>query len=206
MDLRRISPALTREDKLSVVSVAEVKAQARVIGDEENDLIASYIESAYDYLSGPEGWLGRCCLLAEEWEYFAGLPEHNRFELPMRPLAEATQVMFDYWRTDVYQPVDPGFFLVSSDYNMFPRIVRARSLAWPYYGIPNSRAYRIRFIAGFGGAADIPSPIKQGIRMLAAHWYANRETVGADGRTVGEDVKFGLRNLCGRYRVALDHS
>jgi hypothetical protein len=42
--------------------------------------------------------------------------------------------------------------------------------------------------------------------MLAAHWYANRETVGADGRTVGEDVKFGLRSLCGRYRVALDHS
>jgi uncharacterized phiE125 gp8 family phage protein len=205
MDLRRISPALTREDKLSVVSVADVKAQARVIGSDEDELIASYIEAAYDYLSGPEGWLGHCCLLDEEWEYHAGMPGRFGFEIPMRPFKEAQRVTFEYWRSDAYVPVDPTFYFVST-VDTFPRIARTRAIAWPYYGIPSSRAYRIRFTAGFGAAADVPSPIKLGIKMLAAHWYSNREAVGPDGRTVGDDIKYGLRNLCGRYRVANDHS
>ena len=80
MDLRRISPAITREDKLRVVTVDQVKAQARVpLSDNSEDkLIESYIVSAYDYLSGPEGWLGRCCLLDEEWEDYVGMPDRLR--------------------------------------------------------------------------------------------------------------------------------
>jgi uncharacterized phiE125 gp8 family phage protein len=204
MDLRRISPALTREQKLGVVTVPQVKAQARVIGDDEDGLIESYIISAYDYLSGPEGWLGRCCLLEEEWEYYVGMPDRLGIELPMRPFREDS-LTFEYFRSDAYTAVDAGFYFVST-VDSFPRIARTRTLSWPYYGIPFSRAYRIRFKAGFGAAEDIPEPIKLAIKMLCAHWYANRETVGPDGRSVGEDVKYGLRSLCGRYRVALDHS
>ncbi len=205
MDLRRISPALTREQKLSVVSVADVKAQARVIGDEENSLIESYIVAAYDYLSGPEGWLGRCCLLDEQWEFYAGMPDRLGFELPMRPFKEDQTIAFDYFRSNDYTAVDPKFYFIST-VDSFPRIARTRALAWPYYGIPYSRAYRIQFTAGFGGPDDIPEPIKLAMKMLAAFWYGQRESVGADGRAVGEEVKYGLKALCGRYRVALDHS
>ncbi len=207
MDLRRISPALTREQKLAVVSVDEVKAQARVpLSDKSEDaLIAGYIEAAYDYLSGPEGWLGRCCLLDEEWEYYVGMPVNGYFELPMRPIEDLDTVAFDYWANNAYAGVSEGFWAVGGD-GLFPRIQRTRSASWPYYGIPYSQAYRIRFTAGFGGPENIPTPIKLAIKMLCAHFYANRETVGPDGRTVGEDIKYGLKNLCGRYRVALDHS
>jgi uncharacterized phiE125 gp8 family phage protein len=207
MDLRRISPAIKREDKLRVVTVDQVKAQARVpLSDKSEDsLIESYIVSAYDYLSGPEGWLGRCCLLDEEWEAYVGMPDRLGIELPMRPLREDQTIAFDYFRSDDYTAVDTKFYFVST-VDSFPRICRTRALSWPYHGIPYSRAYRMRFTAGFGGPDDIPEPIKLAIRMLCAHWLTNRETVGPDGRSVGEDVKYGLRALCGRYRVALDHS
>ena len=59
MDLRRTSTALTREHKLSVVSIADVKAQARELSNDEDALIGDYIEAAYDFLAGQNGWLGR---------------------------------------------------------------------------------------------------------------------------------------------------
>ena len=34
---------------------------------------------------------------------------------------------------------------------------------WPYVGTPHGRAYRITFTAGYGTAAEIPSPIKKAI-------------------------------------------
>lgn len=67
MDLRLTSAPLTQAQKLAVVSVADAKAQARITTASEDALVAGYIEAAYDYLAGPNGWLGRCCLLTETW-------------------------------------------------------------------------------------------------------------------------------------------
>ncbi|WP_048710790.1 head-tail connector protein [Microvirga massiliensis] len=206
MDLRRISTSLTREQKLAVVSIADVKAQVRVSHSEEDELIAVFIEAAYDYLSGPEGWLGHCCLLDEEFEVYSAGPDRYGFELPMRPIKEGAAIVFDYLANATYTPVAPESYFVGTT-GVFPRVHRiVSSRAWPYVGIRNPRAYRLRFVAGFGAAADIPSPIKLGIRMLAAHWYQNRETVGSEGRTVGGEIEYGLKALCGRYRIAHDHS
>ena len=57
MDLQRISDPLTQAQKLEVVSVDALKLHQRVAEDDEDALIGDLIEAAYDYLSGPEGWL-----------------------------------------------------------------------------------------------------------------------------------------------------
>ena len=46
MDVRRISPALTTEQKLTVVTLAEAKMQARVSHSFEDSLITSFIAAA----------------------------------------------------------------------------------------------------------------------------------------------------------------
>ena len=205
MDLRLISTPLTRELKLSVVTVADVKAQARVSHNDEDELIASYIDAAYDFLSGPHGWLGNCCLLAEEFEFFVERTPKVGIELPMRPVPDENTVLFEVRAADgTYSAVDASLYTRQLA-NGYTLLRRAPGTSWPYFRY-HPRAYRIRFIAGFGDATEIPSPIKQGIKLLAAHWYANRETVGPDGRTVGQEIEYGLKSLCGRFRVARDHS
>jgi len=205
IDLRRVSPPLTHADKLKVVSLEMVKLQARVTGDDENALIGSYIEAAYDYLSGPNGWLGRCCLLEEEWECY--LPSSGMgfaVDVPMRPLKDSTVTDFSVVQPDgtTYGAVSTSLWHVAASEG-FARLGKTFGYSWPYFGAPHPRAYRIRFTAGFGTTGEsIPSPIRQAIAMLAAHWFRQRETAGE----VQEEVAYGLKALCGRYRMAPDHS
>jgi hypothetical protein len=63
----------------------------------------------------------------------------------------------------------------------------------------------VEFTAGFAPADEpekIPSPIVHGIRLLAAYWFRNRETAGE----ATPEIIYGLKALCGRYRIGPDHS
>lgn len=203
MTLTPVAPFLTHADKLKVVSVSELKQHLHITHDDENYDLALAIESAYDYLSGPNGWLGRCSLLNENWECY--LPSHtdSRRELPMRPLIGASVDSFEVRASDgTYSAVDAGLFHVSRG-EVFPYLQRNGFTKWPYVGFGyHEQAYRVRFTAGFGtNGQDVPSPIRLAIRMLAGHWYKTRETVGEPG----QEVLYGLKSLAGRYRVVLDH-
>lgn len=207
MDLRLYSTPLTQSAKTAVVSVAEVKLQARILSADEDALVASDIETAYDYLSGAAGWLGRCCLLEEEFEFYVGSSQRGPIELPMRPFAGPSVTAFDMVQADGSYAALP-----TPTFRLVPRethgsLFGVDGTPWPYYGSFHPRAYRVRFKAGFGTEqAAIPSGIRKAIKMLAAHWYANRETVSKDGVTPGSQIEYGLRALCGRYRISPDHS
>lgn len=207
MDLRRISTPLTQAQKLAVVPLAEVKLAARISHADEDSMLQDDIEAAFDFLHGPEGWLNGCCLLEEEWEAFLPSDFGRWFEVPLRPLVGGALTSFDVLQSDAsYSAVDPAVFaLLTRD--GIASVQRASARAWPYFGDPAALAYRVRFKAGFGATRDaVPSVLRKAVRMLAAHWFVNRETVGAEGRKVGEDIRYGLRALAGRYRVSPDHS
>jgi hypothetical protein len=57
--------------------------------------------------------------------------------------------------------------------------------------------------AGHEAAAEVPSPLRLAIKLLAAHFYQNREVMVVEK---GSPMAFGLQNLAGRYRVSPDHS
>jgi uncharacterized phiE125 gp8 family phage protein len=63
-------------------------------------------------------------------------------------------------------------------------------LAYPLYleDWPNVRlddkAVQITYLAGYGGAANVPKPAVHAIKMLVGHWYANREAIGSAGQNV----------------------
>jgi len=206
MDLRLISTPLTADQKIAVCPLDEVKAQARVTHADEDALIRGYIVAAYDFLSGPDGWLGHCCLLQETWETHLPSSLSWRHELPMRPFAGTALASFDRLLADgvTYEPVNTGHFHVAFNSGI-ASLVRATSAPYGYLGAPRHNAYRVRFVAGFTPVDEplgVPEPIRLGMKMLAAHWYRQRETVGEPT----PEVLYGLRNLCGRYRVSHDHS
>jgi uncharacterized phiE125 gp8 family phage protein len=208
LDLRRTSTALTRAEKVAVCPVADVKAQARITHNDEDDLIAAYIETAYDFLSGPEGWLNGCCLLQETWEFYPGYDLGMYFEIPLRPLVSAGLTAFEVLGADglTYGAVDTSVFFLRRTATM-ARVIRAGAYLWPYasLGAENPLAYRVTFTSGFTpkvSPTGVPSPIVMGMKMLCAHWLRNRETVGK----VEGEVLYGLRSLCGRYRVSPNHA
>src|SRR4051812_2884453 len=175
MDLRLISPPLTMAEKLAVIPIADVKAQARVSHNDEDALIESYIEAAFDFLSGPDGWLGRFCLLEQEWEYYAPSSARGYIELPMRPVPFESDLTFEYLTPpDSYGAVDASLYGLVTP-TTFARINQLALSTWPYYGSYNSRAYRVTFVAGYGLATDVPRPIKMAIQILAARMYENRD-------------------------------
>ena len=207
MDLKIVSAPLTIFDKTTVVTVPEMRRHARITQPDEDRQIAEDIEAAYDFLSGPNGWLGGCSLLTEQWEAYARGPDDIRrdFNLPMRPFQSL--VSFDFLQANgSYLPVDPASYLYDN-VTGFARFTSVGFAPWPYIGTANERAYRFRFMSGFGSTREaIPSPIRKGIKMLASHWYNQRETIGTEGRSPGKEVAYGLVHLCGRYRVGPDHS
>ncbi|MCR5875164.1 hypothetical protein LRS10_13785 [Phenylobacterium sp. J426] len=207
MDLRLLSDPLTKEEKLEVVTVAEVKRDLRISDDDEDGVIADDIEAAYDYLAGPDGWLGGCSLLQEEWELYLPAALGETFELPMRPLLGAALTGFAYLAADGYEDVSADRYFVRPAYGEFATVGYLRGRVWPYVAPGTAQAYRIRFTAGFGTTRDsIPSPIRKGIRLLAGHYYNNREATSDDGKAPGQEIAFGLKALCGRYRIGPDHS
>lgn len=208
MIIERVSTPLTLAQKLAVVPLPELRRHLRITELDDDWVLAEDIEAAYDYLSGPEGWLGGLCLLEEEFYAYAAGPLRGTFEIPLRPLRGSSLLSFDYLGngTGTYLPMDSANYNLSSVSDF--AVVAANSFVpWPYWGAYNRRAYRIRFKAGFGTTREsIPSPLRKAIRMLVGYWYQQRETVGEVGRTVAPKVHYGMESLCREYRVLPDHS
>jgi hypothetical protein len=207
VDLRLISTPLTRAEKIAVCPVADVKAQARVSHSDEDTLIGDYVEAAYDFLSGPHGWLGRCCILEEDWEWFAGPITKPYLEFPLRPIANDGVADFEMVGADgtTYSAVATTVYhsLMTAT---FPRIALVSGQTWPYAGVWNPRSYRFEFTAGFtpkGSPLSVPSPIRQCIKLLAAYWYNHRESSQTEP---SQEIMYGLKAVAGRYRIGPDHS
>jgi uncharacterized phiE125 gp8 family phage protein len=205
-DLALVSTPLTRAEKVAVCPKADVKLQARITHDDEDSLIEAYIEVAYDFLSGPNGWLGRCCLLQETWEaYLPGPMANTHFELPMRPLKATSGIVdFESLSSGSYGAID-GDIYHTLPAGIFPRLSLVSGSVWPYTSVYHPRAYRVEFVAGFTPKvtpSGVPTPIVHGIRLLAAYWFRNRETSGE----ATPEIIYGLKALCGRYRIGPDHS
>ena len=210
MGVYLISTPLTTEQKLAVVSVADVKLHARITDDSEDALIETYIETAYDFLSGPDGYLNGCCLLEEEFEfYFDKAPATNEFvELPMRPVLSGLKV------SDVSSMASDGSYTALSTNAWYwspgypVASVRAVSgQIWPVVTPYHAHSYRTTFIAGFGTtAATVPNELKLAIKLLASTWFMQREAVGDTGRSAAPNVNYGLRQLLSKYYIAKDHS
>jgi uncharacterized phiE125 gp8 family phage protein len=201
MDVRLVSPPLTQADKLAVVSVDDVKLQARITHDSEDALIADDIEAAYDYIQNRLN--GGMVLLTQEFDYYPGFDLSPWFELPRRPFQELTS----------FQVLVSGEYV---DFEALPHLLLTEDLVGRYYrpgpnplwyrsGIRDPLLFRIRFTAGFGTTKEsIPAPLRKAIKMLAADWFKNREST-MTGRE-GKEVEYGLAALTRQYRFALDHS
>lgn len=158
--LKVITPPATEP-----VTIEEVRAQLRIDLDDESydDVLNPLIPAAREWCEGYQNraYITQTLELAlDRW------PCGNEIELPRPPIQSVTSVNYadETW--------DPQNYLVD-DYSFVARIVRARGVIWPSAHLPAANGVKIRYVAGFASAEEVPQRIRQAILLLVSHWFEN---------------------------------
>jgi len=178
------------------VTSAEAKAHLRVDTTADDTLIGTLITVARMHV---ENHLRRA-LITQTWELVLdAFPARNVIQLPMPPLASITSIKY----TDeaaVEATFSSTAYAVDTD-STRGRVVLKSGESWPSVTLAATSGVRVRYVAGYGAAANVPQAIKQAILLLIGTLYENRESVlVAQGVTVME-LPFGVNVLLMPYRV-----
>lgn len=178
------------------ISVAEAKAHMRVDVSDDDTLIASLISAATTLLDGYDGRLGGRALFTQSWTISTRSALASKLYLPVVPVQSVTSISY-YDANDADQSLTVSDFHVHA-FDDIAWLYPKSGTVWPtVYDRPD--AIRVEFVAG-RAVADIPDDLKTALLLLVAHWYQNREGVGA---TVGQaaEIPFGISAIINKYRL-----
>lgn len=227
ISIRDVAP--TPAEILAMLSVAELKANERIVHTIEDSIFEDCILEAYDWLAGASGWLGRS-VLTETWT--CKLPGFQAIEfgsdsssrptitwvgadvlkLPRPKMATLVHVKYrdaDNVLTTLYNaaaspPVTSSVFhaVIGGTFGM---LALASGQSWPVtYDRPD--AVEIKYTAGFGDGASVKAnhrSLVKALKLLAADFYQNREDTYAEPRLVqvNRAIINGVENLAGQYLI-----
>ncbi|MDF3024809.1 MAG: hypothetical protein K0R10_2170 [Alphaproteobacteria bacterium] len=173
------------------VSLAEAKAHLRVTSDDEDTLISALIVAARE---AAEHETGRS-LITQTWEKTLDVfPADIRLDYP--PVQSVTSIKFLDENGDE-QTLSASSYKLDNASDSGPGWIKiATGLAWPST-YPEINAVRVRYVAGWTSAAEVPQSIKQWMLLNIGHWYENREATSEAKR---EPLPF-IGGLLGRYWI-----
>ena len=158
------------------ITLAEVKAQARVEHDDEDLLLQHYVDAATAWLDGPAGILGRC-LVTQTWR-----AEFNAVTGPIRLPFPDTVI-----DSAVFTDAEGGELIHAFE------LQDQRLLLRPVSGF--GRPAAITFTAGYGAPTDVPAAIRQAMLLLVTQWYEHRQVTGT-----GTALPFAVDALLAPFR------
>ena len=176
----------------SAVATSEQKSFMRVDFSDDDTLIAELIKSAQNLV---EAYMNRAIttqtlsLFLDRLPFYSDIKlqegvftapdleyNSNFIVLPKPPVASVTHVKY-------YDNDNNASTFASSNYYVDTisdqaRVVLKTGASWPTVSeTRNANAYEVKYVAGYGGASDVPEPIVQAIKLLTTHLYENREAV-----------------------------
>lgn len=176
------------------ITLQEAKEHLRVDGTDDDTYIITLISAARLYCEK----LANKSFVTQTWDlYFDDFPGAP-FEIPLGPVQTVSSIIYTDSDLDS-TTVTAGTYIVDK-HSLPARVNLAYGYSWPTATLNTLNAIRVRFIAGYGDAADVPEDVKQAILMLMAHMYENREqTVTA---SIGQKaMAYGIEELLGIDRV-----
>ena len=187
-----MTAALIEGPEIEPVSLEEAKAHLRIDTEDEDELLAASIMAARLHVETAT----RRKLVAQRWRiYLDGWPKGRIVRLPVAPLISVDAVtVYDADGEPVTVPeTDYAADAVSTP----PRLSLSGAALPPVRRALNG--IEIDVTAGYGpAAADVPSPLRQAILMLVAHWHEHR---AAAGEHVQELTPFGFAALTAPYGI-----
>lgn len=152
------------------ISLAEAKAHLRVTFSDDDSLITRAITAARQTFE--EATYRQ--LVTATWDLKLDRFPRQRAPIlvPRAPLASVTSIKY----TDTAgaeQTINAANYRVSAG-RQPGQIARAFAYAWPT-PLNEPDVVAIRFVAGYGGAADVPAAIKEALLLLVGQYYEFRE-------------------------------
>ena len=194
-----MSLTLVTAPTVEPITLQEAKDHLRVDGATDDALISALIQAARQHIDGRDGWLGRA-LMTQTWDYTLDeFPDTDYIPLPLAPVQSITSITY----TDTNgasQTFSSANYALGADLAWQPRVNLGYGLSWASTrGVPD--AVKVRFVAGYANAADVPGPIKAALLLTVGELYEQREE-SVIGPTVAR-VPFGVDYLLAPYRRTL---
>lgn len=177
------------------VSLAELKLFLRIDHSDDDELIQSLITAARQYCE----LVQNRSYITQTWQFYLDdWPTQGYIELPRPPLQAADiSVKYTSAAGTEYTFAAENYHV---DVSFVGKIVLAYGKTWPTISLKTSLPICIEYKAGYGDAATtVPETVKQAIKMLAGHWYENRETT-LTGST-SKEIEFAVSALLQLERV-----
>lgn len=181
----RVNWTRTVQPASAVLTLADVKAQARLTHEDENALLTSYASvadaAAEDYLG--YGLLTQTIrLTGDEWP--------ARIWLPMALQLQAVSSVEYYDESGVLQTLAPSAYIVD-DMTRPASIVPAVNVDWPSLQAGREAwRWRVVYVAGWETADAVPERIKQGLRLYVTHLDENRSGTDTDAATARRAAEY----------------
>lgn len=182
----------TVEPAQEPITLDVAKKHCRIVTDDENDRVSSWIRTAR---SMAEEHLGRALftqtwvLTLNDWADITWLPMAS-------PAASVTTVKYYDANGTLQTLATSGYVL---DTNHEPSLLlRAPDQTWPTLQSDRlSGRIEITYVAGYSAASAIPEPIVQGMLLLIGELSEHRE---ASTDAVFQKLPFGVEALWSPYR------
>lgn len=220
--LRSGSYALLTPPAIEPVTIAESKAHTRIDIADDDAYIAALITGAREQI---EQQTGRS-LITQTWtlslsqwpreksdhDWWDGVREMpisatygSAMDIAKSPFqsVSAIDILDEAGNATSWPKLDPvtgapNWYGVAD--NSFGRLARANGQAWPV-PLRYTNGIRITFTCGYGAnASDVPGALRHAIKMLAAHWYENREPTAIRGGASTE-LPHNVRSLIASFQV-----
>jgi uncharacterized phiE125 gp8 family phage protein len=175
------------------VTLDEAKDHLRITDTDNDARIRSLITTATNYV---ELYIGRV-FITQTWDMWL---DEFQSVIPIikPPLQSVTSISYVDTSGDTQTISSSPITTYDVDTDSIPgRVFLAYNESWP-----NTRAIKkavkIRFIAGYGTAEDVPEPIKQAILLMISHWYEIREPIIFG---IPQIVPYSVESLMSQYRL-----
>lgn len=156
------------------VTLAAVKARLRIDHDDDDDALDGMIAAAVDHLDGNRGTLGRC-LITQTWDerfpahYFLG----SRLELSLQDVQSITSVKY-------FDSAGAEQTIAGADYELVPGTYCSWVHSfdpWPSVDTRRALPVTVRYVVGYGVAADVPPALVDAIILHVGTLYEHRDAL-----------------------------
>ncbi len=175
------------------ISLAEGKAQCRIDGTAEDDLISGYIKAARRLA---EKTTGRAFVTRTYAYTLDGWPCDEILMLPNPPLIAVSTITYKD-DTGLVTTYDAANY-VTDPSGFIGRLKLRSGSSWPSVELWELSPITITYTAGYGLAVAVPDEYKLAIKLLVSHFNEHREAVDPDTMT---EIPYGVKNLLGFDRV-----
>lgn len=159
------------------ISLAEAKTHLNEFAVDQEENITALIMAA---MEDCEGKTLRSIMRQTREETRDSFPDNGYIELEYPPIISIESVKYLDTNGVEQTLTAASYFLDNSSDVTNGWLTPARGYSWPTsYDQINS--VRIRYVAGYATAADIPYAVRQWIKIRVGDLYANRESVIAGG-------------------------